>query len=359
MLHERPYPLADHGCFFVGGRYREDGTMSGQMYVEYQIPVDVRAPEPLVLIHGGGQTGACFLMTPDGRPGWARQFLKAGFAVYTVDLPGHGRSQGHGSGCGPMRTSHAVGERAVGWAAAHPWPEAESHTQWPGGAHPGDPVFDQFYASQTGSPPDPAQFETEGRAAGIELLERIGPAHILAHSLGGAVGWLVADARPDLVSSLIALEPNGPPVDDLAPVTDPGKAAGEDVRLRPWGLTRTPITYDPPAASAHELSFVLTGDQAASLPRTWVQAEPARQLPNLAKVRILVATGEASYHAPYDHGTSVFLRQAGVSHEFVRLADVGHHGNGHMMMLERNSEELAAFFAEWLRRRPAASDDER
>ena len=28
------------------------------------------------------------------------------------------------------------------------WPQARLHTQWPGNGAPGDPVFDQFYASQ-------------------------------------------------------------------------------------------------------------------------------------------------------------------------------------------------------------------
>ena len=31
------------------------------------------------------------------------------------------------------------------------WPQAHLHTQWPGKGEPGDPVFDQFYASQVPS----------------------------------------------------------------------------------------------------------------------------------------------------------------------------------------------------------------
>ena len=84
------------------------------------------------------------------------------------------------------------------------------------------------------------------------------------------------------------------------------------------------------------------------LVRCWLQAEPARQLVNLMGVPILMVTGEASYHAPYDHGTSQFLRQAGVEHTFARLADVGLRGNGHMMMLEKNNLEIARYFDQWL-----------
>jgi pimeloyl-ACP methyl ester carboxylesterase len=82
--------------------------------------------------------------------------------------------------------------------------------------------------------------------------------------------------------------------------------------------------------------------------RCWLQAEPARQLVHLKGVPILIVTGEASYHAPYDHGTSAFLKQAGVDHTFVRLADAGIRGNGHMMMLEKNNLQIARYFDQWL-----------
>ena len=56
---------------------------------------------------------------------------------------------------------------------------------------------------------------------------------------------------------------------------------------------------------------------------------------------------EASYHAPYDHCTSEYLTQAGVKNDFVRLTDLHIHGNGHMMMLEKNNLEIAAFLVDW------------
>jgi hypothetical protein len=59
-------------------------------------------------------------------------------------------------------------------------------------------------------------------------------------------------------------------------------------------------------------------------------------------------TGEASYHAGYDHCVVKFLRQAGVNAEHIRLADDGILGNGHMMMLEKNSDEIAERLCRWL-----------
>ena len=72
-------------------------------------------------------------------------------------------------------------------------------------------------------------------------------------------------------------------------------------------------------------------------------------MPNLAACPILIVSGQASYHAVYDHITSAFLRQAGVEHEFVRLEDIGLEGNGHMMMLEQNNHLVADFLIDWLR----------
>ena len=34
----------------------------------------------------------------------------------------------------------------------------------------------------------------------------------------------------------------------------------------------------------------------------------------------------------------------GVQPDFVRLADIGIHGNGHMMMIEKNNEQVAKVF---------------
>jgi pimeloyl-ACP methyl ester carboxylesterase len=87
------------------------------------------------------------------------------------------------------------------------------------------------------------------------------------------------------------------------------------------------------------------------LTRCWLQAGRARQLPNLKGIPILIVTAEASYHAPYDHCTSQFLRQAGVEHDFVRLADVGIRGNGHLMMLEKNNLDIARFLREWVEKK--------
>ena len=62
------------------------------MYVEFQVPQNLAHPYPVVMIHGGSQTGTNFTGTPDGREGWAQYFLRRGYAVYMVDQVGAGRA---------------------------------------------------------------------------------------------------------------------------------------------------------------------------------------------------------------------------------------------------------------------------
>ena len=64
--------------------------------------------------------------------------------------------------------------------------------------------------------------------------------------------------------------------------------------------------------------------------------------------KILIVTSDAGYHSAYDHCTAEYLTQAGVKNSHVHLGDVGITGNGHMMMLEKNNQAIAAFMAGWL-----------
>jgi len=85
---QAPLAIAEMGTFYAGGHYdtdHPDRHIVGQIYVEYQIPAQRRHAFPIVMVHGGGQTGAGWWSTPDGRPGWAQFFLRHGYAVYVVD----------------------------------------------------------------------------------------------------------------------------------------------------------------------------------------------------------------------------------------------------------------------------------
>lgn len=351
----QPAALADQGHFFVGGRYTDtaDGqVMSGQMYVQYLIPARRTQPYPVVMWHGGGQTGTNFLGTPDGRPGWAHYFLQRGYAVYVVDQPGRARSGYFTEVYGKTRRPNtgAMSRRFTAPARANEYPQAKLHTQWPGSGVAGDPVFDQFFASQVEDIADVSLIERLNREAGAALLDRIGPAILLTHSQSGPFGWGLADARPQLVKGILAVEPNGPPFHDNALTGAPGWFRDGPL-ARPWGITRLPLTFEPAAATPQDLRMTRQAQaDGPDLVHCWLQGETPRQLPNLRGLPILIIVGEASYHAPYDHCTSRFLEQAGVKHEFLRLEQAGLRGNGHMIMLEKNNLDVAKLLADWAAR---------
>src|SRR5262252_8804619 len=212
--------IAQQGYLFAGGIYSAGKTaevMSGQLYAEFQIPARRTHPWPIVMIHGGNQTGTNFTGTPDGREGWAQFFLRDGYAVYVVDQPGRGRAAYDGDVYGRATQPNLtrLEQRFVAPERFNQWPQAHLHTQWPGAGKPGDPSFDQFYASQVPSLVDFPLQQALNRDAAAALLDRIGPAVLLIHSQSGAFAWPIADKRPSLVKAIVAVEPNGPPAHDV------------------------------------------------------------------------------------------------------------------------------------------------
>jgi pimeloyl-ACP methyl ester carboxylesterase len=348
-----PLEIAREGYVFAGGKYtviKDAQAMTGQIYAEFQIPAHLTHPYPIVLVHGGNQTGTNFTGTPDGREGWAQFFLREGYAVYVVDQAGRGRSAYQAAQYGPQTTVSLdfVQKRFTAIENYNSWPQAHLHTQWPGKGVQGDPIFDQFFASQVPSMTGFAMQQELSSDAILALLEKIGPAIVLTHSQSGALGWPVADARPDRVKAVVAIEPSGPPFYNVDNVAAPEWFRDAD-QQRPWGPSATPLTYSPPAANASDLAIVRQ-DQPddSNVVRCWLQKPPARQLTNLQKVPILIVTSEASYHRAYDHCTVKYLEQAGVHVSWIKLDEVGIRGNGHMMMLEKNSAEIAGVLGRWM-----------
>ncbi len=348
-----PLVIAKQGYFFAGGSYYNaaDGQfMSGQMYVEFEIPQNVKHRYPIVLIHGGGLTGTYMMGTPDGREGWNSFFLRQGYAVYVVDQTGRGKSAYHADAYGPLSRGNALGiqQRFTAFELYNMWPRAHLHTQWPGPGLIGDPIFDQFYASEVEGIATSTVQQSTIQAAAAALLDRIGPAIILTHSQSGPYGWLIADARPSLVKGLLQVEPSGPPLTSVVFHGAPDWFTDGPVQAA-WGITAIPMTYSPAITDPSQLKLV---KQAVAdnpdVVRCWRQAEPARRLPNLRHTPILIVTSDAGYHSAYDHCTSEYLTQAGVKNSLVYLGDVGITGNGHMMMLEKNNQAIAAFMAGWL-----------
>ena len=348
--------IARQGHFYVGGKWvggagKEE--MRGAMYVEVWVPKKIRYKYPVVFVQsGGGQTNVALLMTPDGRPGWAYDLVNNGYTVYMLDLPGRGRSAyvpGVDGDLLPPRTGSLMEEV---WSSGRPqatpqssWPQSVKHTQWPGDGplkgKMGDPIFD-YYAKTDSQTPTAADLEQITTDDVVDLLDLIGkPVILLLHSGVAPSGWQAADLRPKLVKGIVAAEPVSPPIEEAERGrTGPGRL---------WGVTSLPMHYDPPIKDPAELHPVRQEkpDGPGLIP-CWTQQEPAHKLVNLAGIPVLNFAGEASYHRPYSHCTAKWLNQAGVKTTYVNLEDVGLPGNGHQMLSEKNSSEIAKFFMNWL-----------
>ena len=348
--------IGRQGHFYVGGKWvGEPGkeTMDGAMYVDVWVPKDIRHPYPVVFVTGGGGQGPYSLMqTPDGRPGWAYDFVNQGYTVYMMDYPATGRSAYVPSVDGTVTPPRSGPLMEEVWSGGRPaatpqssWPQAKKYTQWPSDApnkgKMGDPVFDYFAKTELQSVANPnnAQIITD---TVVQLLDLIGqPVVLMVNSGVASSGWVIADARPKLVKGILAAEPVAPPIENAERgSTGPGRL---------WGVTSLPIHYDPPVKDPSELRPVREekADGPDLIP-CWIQQEPAHKLVNLQGIPVLEISGEASYHRPYSHCVAKWLNQAGVKATYVRLEDVGLPGNGHQMMSEKNSAGIAKFFMDWL-----------
>jgi pimeloyl-ACP methyl ester carboxylesterase len=341
--------------FYVGGEYAGPPgkeVMHGAMYVEAFVPKQIKQKYPVVFFHGNGQTGAVWRQTPDGRPGWAYYLINQGYVVYMVDYPARGRSPYVPDMDGKLGLRTALELEQI-WTGPVPsggdFPRMKMYTQWPSDSPKkgtmGDPVFDNFIKGQMQFISAQAELAVP---AGVALLDQIGsPVILITHSQGGGIGFNVADQRPKLVAGMVAIEPGGPQIGivDTAKVKYTGKIGNA------WGITNMPMHYDPPVNSPDDLKTYLEekSERPDEVP-CYLQKEPVHKLVSLANMHILSISAEGTYHRVFDACIPKWLNQAGVKDEFVRLEDVGIHGNMHEMFLDRNSDVVIKFIDDWMRK---------
>ena len=295
----------------TAARWFFSGTPKRPIYVE-RIAAAVNEPSrrPVVMVHGGCHTGTCYLATPDGREGWAGLFSAAGHDVFVVDWPGHGRS----------------------------------------------PACD-----------DLAVLTTRDIAESLRvLLDNVGPAILVVHSASGPMAWWLAEQAPAAVVAIIGIAP-GAPANILAVLpNDPAEIAklSQDVSLG----CPVCLPEDQPVRVGSDFISEFWAN-APRFPKQCLEAyalgivpESARlfnerfniggsglriQDPaSLARHPILIVTGDHDPRHPrtMDEATARYLGA-----EFVWLPDRGISGNGHMPMIEDNSDTIAALLLEWLR----------
>ncbi len=258
------------------GRFWIGAGGSTPMHVEWQAPVPPTGKLPLVLIHGGGGHGGEWLRTPDGRPGWA------------------GGRRCRGRRAGPSAHSGSLA------ALLRPAPDQlrppiRTRSGRGRAAPEDDPVLAAMLARARPIPVDLRLAHELERHAGAALLDRVGPAVLITHSAGAPAGWLMADARPQLVRAVIALEPSGPPF----------RAAQGPRAGLPCGLTAVPLRS------------------------------------GLGGIPVVIVSAEASTQRQHDTAVRDYLlEQAGAEVELLRLAEHGVSGNGHGMIFERKHFEV-------------------
>jgi pimeloyl-ACP methyl ester carboxylesterase len=313
LAQKEPIALRDMGSFHVGGRLIEVSgqpikeivfTPGGvpakvdpngkyqveQMYAQYFLVQNRKGKLPLLMWHGGGLSGVTYETKPDGNPGWLNYFLRHGWDIYISDAMERGRAGW---------TDKFKGD-PVFLPLGDPWErfrlgplgswndEKAKRVTYPGVQFPTE-SYEQFMKQGV-----PRWVTTDDQivAAYVELVDKVCPCVVLVHSQAGSFGFKVAEARPDKVKALVLAEPS---------------ATGSKDKVA--SLKNIPMA-------------VLYGDNAKDHPR-W------------GKIRQNV------------HDYAGLLRQAGASVDLIDLPDIGIKGNTHMMMMDRNSDQVADVIQKW------------
>jgi pimeloyl-ACP methyl ester carboxylesterase len=270
-----------------------------------------RAPgaPPLLLIHGGGATGASWRATPDGRRGWGDLLAERGYECWLTDWPGTGRS-GNRNGL------------EIGY---------------------GD-VVDAY------------------RRVLRDVIAE--PAVVVCHSMGGAVTWQLVQYESELVTGVVSVA-GAYPANVLAKsevVADDGDVA--EVVFVDTGVR---ITVDRRVMNLYEDGYIYQQGLATStrFPRDRVDdmraglvgLPPKMLLQRLGvldgmpvvdqpagfegkPIRLLTGGEDPAHTREIEERTIGLLRDWGAEAELTWLPDLGIKGNGHFMFLEENSDEL-------------------
>ncbi|QGA80702.1 hypothetical protein [Candidatus Nanohalobium constans] len=226
--------------FFVGG----EGPQERAEVYKFS---DSEGGDPVVMVPGLGLDEYIYTDTPDDRDGWAQIFDEKGYTSYVYNPPnivdsnetvddsvstsqwslgrawskwGFGPQQGEAYDDSkypvsqiqelednfPQYTSTRSGQ---GGASGQ-----SSRTEGQGGQFDGNlsGQSQQSGRSSQGSAQGGMSFGSEASTeALIDLLERTGPATVIVHSAEGATGFEVARQRPELIETLVAVEPVGCP----------------------------------------------------------------------------------------------------------------------------------------------------
>lgn len=269
----------------------------------------------VLMIHGGGATGACFRGDLDGNLGWADLLAERGHEVWVTDWPGCGRS----------------GNRNV---------------------------IDIEYADVV-----------EGYRR--LLRDVIGkPVVVIPHSMGGATTWQLVEHETDLVAGVVSVAASFP-----GNIQSRSSVLGDDgtvIRVR-FEDSGAEFTVDRGRGYIYEDDYIYRQaiGESTRFPlgrvdrmRAGLVPFPPRMLlqrlavlPGLPPVentngfegmsiRLVAGTADPAHTHAIEVSTVDLLASWGAAVELVWLGDRGIVGNGHFMMFEDNSREVLEVIGE-------------
>lgn len=268
--------------------------MVEQMYVQYFLPKKKKGKYPLLMWHGGGLTGVTYESTPDGREGWLNMFIRKGWDTYVSDAVERGRSGFASPNVWPGEPiflnyqdpyeRFRIGQGEGSWNADPAKRRPIPGTQFPVEAY-------DNYMKQT----VPRWLSTDDAVmkAYVELVDKICPCVLIAHSQGGYFGFRVAELRPDKFKAIVAVE----------------SASAGDVKKA--------------AALKNVPTLMMFGDHVDEHPR-WA----------------------AYKKTDLEYGAAI--RAAGGTVDVIELPLIGIKGNSHMLMQEKNNGQIAGVIQKWL-----------
>ncbi|HVZ20433.1 MAG TPA: hypothetical protein VG871_05190 [Vicinamibacterales bacterium] len=314
-----PLTIKDQGSFFVGGQTKtvtqpangpipaQTGDITvNQMYVQYQVPMKGDRHVPVVMVHGCCLSAKTWETTPDGREGWNEYFLRHDRAVYLADQVSRARS-----GFDPT----AFAEVQQGKTPAATMPnilDATHQVAWT--VFRFGPRYGQAFPDE--------QFPME------------------------AVGELYKQMIPDLNSTLPTPNPTWTQMAALGVKlhgavlmghSESGFFPEEAALIDPSGIKGI-ISIEMPcrALSAAEVKKV------AAIPSLFVFGDHLSD----------VTGGPVSWQQSFDGCKALVdrINTAGGDATMMHLPEMGIRGNSHMLMQDRNSDQIADLILAWLDR---------
>lgn len=272
------------------------GYFVGQLYAQHFRQASPRSGLPVLFWHGGAMSGVTWETTPDGRPGWQNYFLRKGYDVVVSDAVERGRASWapfpeiyDGS---PLFRTQQDAWTLFRMGLKEGYHEDQALRRGYEGQRFPLSAFDQLSAQFV------ARWTTNNErtlAAYEKLLDRVGPAIIIAHSQGGWFAQQIAARKPEQIAAIVAIEPAGAPTLSEAET----KLAASVPYLYVWG----DYCNDHPAWQGYKAKVLLHCQMLQ------------------------------------EHGASV--AQLDLPLEGIR-------GNSHMPMMDDNSDYVAEMVASWL-----------